>query len=87
MALSTTPAEWLALAAETREMALRMTNPDARATMLEAADGYETLAAYAGSQWRVWSATRGRDDAGQRDTLPRLSPGNPRRLISPSSLA
>jgi hypothetical protein len=46
MVLPTTPAEWLALAAETREMALRMTNADARATMLEVAAGYEKLAEY-----------------------------------------
>ena len=46
MVLPTTPAEWLALAVETREMALRMTNADARATMLEVAAGYEKLAEY-----------------------------------------
>jgi hypothetical protein len=46
MALPTTLAEWLALAVETREMALRMTNADARATMLDVAAGYEKLAEY-----------------------------------------
>ena len=46
MVLPTTAEEWLALAAETRELALRMTNPDARTTMLEVAAGYEKLAEY-----------------------------------------
>ena len=46
MVLPTTAEEWLALAAETREVALRMTNPDARATMLGVAAGYEKLAEY-----------------------------------------
>ena len=46
MVLPTTADEWLALAAETRELALRMTNPAARATMLEVASGYEKLAKY-----------------------------------------
>jgi len=35
MVLPTTAEEWLALAAETRELALRMTNTAARATMIE----------------------------------------------------
>ena len=48
MALPMTAAERLALAAETRETALRMTDPDARATMLEVAAGYERLAELAG---------------------------------------
>ena len=46
MVLPTTADEWLALAAETRELALRMTNPDARTTMLEVAAGYEKPAEY-----------------------------------------
>jgi len=46
MVLPTTAEEWLALAAETRELALRMTNRDAQATMLEVAAGYEKLAEY-----------------------------------------
>jgi len=46
MVLPTTVEEWLALAAETRELALRMTNADAQATMLEVAAGYEKLAEY-----------------------------------------
>lgn len=44
MVLPTTPEEWLALAAETREIALRMANSEARAMMLEVAAGYEKLA-------------------------------------------
>ena len=46
MVRPTTAEEWLALAAETRELALRMTNRDAQATMLEVAAGYEKLAEY-----------------------------------------
>ena len=46
MVLPMTAEEWLALAAETREMAHRMVNQDARVTMLEVAAGYEELAAH-----------------------------------------
>ena len=45
MALPTTPAEWLALAEETRSAADRMT-PDARMTMFEVAADYERMATY-----------------------------------------
>ena len=45
MALPTTADEWLALAAETRAAAHRMT-PDARETMFEVAEEYERLAEY-----------------------------------------
>ena len=45
MALPTTPAEWLALAEETRAATSRMT-PDARVTMFEVAADYERMAAY-----------------------------------------
>jgi len=46
MALPTTAAEWLALAEETRAAALRMSTPDAHATMLDVAADYERLATY-----------------------------------------
>jgi hypothetical protein len=45
MALPTTPAEWLALAEETRAATSRMT-PDAHVTMFEVAADYERMAAY-----------------------------------------
>jgi len=45
MAPPTTPAEWLALAEDTRAAAHRMT-PEARVTMFEVAADYERMAAY-----------------------------------------
>jgi hypothetical protein len=50
MADPSTPAEWLALAAESKGIAERMQEALARKTMLEIAAGYERLASYASSE-------------------------------------